>query len=502
MQLPTDRAFGLRVLKSALGRWRRFWLGAALVGLAVGGLYHAVVPLKYWATSTVYITGPANSSPTATAQNDLAILGTNAVANRALAQLREPGLTPAGLLGKEPGTLVSQNVLDISVSGPSPQIAVRRVNALTSAYLSFQAMQYERQDRALVVAATKQLASLQSEVTKLSRKIGAASSTGQSTVLEAQKTADLTQITNLDATIQQDDENELAVTHGSRVLSRGAVVPGSKKKVLVFDGLTGLVAGLGLGVIAVLMVAMLSDRVRRREEVAELLNAPVTVNVGRVTSRWPRSRTAAQMAASPRRELRLLARGLYSQLRLGENCLTELVVAMDDIRVPAAALMTLAADVAREGKRAVLVDLTRHRALGRAYGCDSVGVHDVGLGGESSILVVPPLPEECHDSEGWSGVHHLSPDVVLILATVDASVGASHLKEWSREAVVTISAGRSSVQRLVATAELLRAAGIVIASAALLEAEPRDDSVGLPTPYAGLSLGTSGTVHAPDPTLT
>jgi capsular polysaccharide biosynthesis protein len=503
MQLPTERVFGLRMLKSALGRRRRVLLVAAVAGLAIGGLYHTVVPLKYWATSTVYIADPSGSSPTVTAQNDLAILETNAVADRALAQLREPGLTAAALLGKAPGTLVSQNVLEISVSGPSPQLAVRRVDALTSAYLAFQAKQYDQDNRTLVAATTKQVAKLRSEVRSLSAEITSASSTGQAAVLEGQKTALLTQITNLDAAIQQDNENQLAVTNGSKVLSRGAIVPGSKKKVFLLDGLTGLVAGLGLAIIAVVMYAMLSDRVRRREEVADILNVPVTVNVGRVASHWPPARRAAVMAASPSPGLQLLARGLRSQLRLGENCLTELVVAMDDTQAPAAALMTLAAEEVREGKRALLVDLTDRRVLGRACGCESVGVHSVSLGGQSSTLVVPPLPTQTHDLGGWrSGVEHLSPDVVLMLATVDPAVGASHLQEWNREAVVTISAGRSSVQRVAATAELLHAAGILIASAALLDAEPTDDSVGLPNPYGTLTHRSAGPVQAPEPTVT
>jgi capsular polysaccharide biosynthesis protein len=504
MQLPGHGLFSLRLLKSALRRQRRLWLGAAVAGLAIGGLYHTIVPLKYWATSTVYIADPANSSPTVTAQDDLAILQTNAVADRALAQLREPGLTAAGLLGKLPGTLMSPNVLEISVSGPSPQVAVRRVDALADAFLSFQAKQYDQANRALVTATTKELAKLHSEVKSLSTRIGSASRStgGKVLLLEAQKTALLTQIANLDAAIQQDNLNQLAVTNGSKVLSRGAIVPGSVMKVLLRDGLTGLVAGMGLGIISVVVFEMLSDRVRRREDVAEILNAPVTLNVGRVTRRWPRELQAARMVASPTRELQSLARGLRSQLRLRESCLLEMVVAMDDTQAPAAALMMLAAKMASLGKRTVLVDLTDRRALGRALGCQALGAHDVSLGGQPSTLVVPRLPKQGRDPGGWNDVRQLSPDVALMLATVDPAVGASHLKDWNSEAVVTVSAGRSSVQRVAATAELLHAAGILITSAALLDADPKDDSVGLPSPHATPSRRSVGAVQAPEPAVT
>ncbi|MGH9919900.1 MAG: hypothetical protein ACRD6W_13680, partial [Nitrososphaerales archaeon] len=95
MQIPAERMVGLRFLKAALARQRRVWLGAAAAGLAIGGLYHMVVPLKYWATSTVYLAYPSNTAGTVADQDALAMLQTNAVADRALAQLHEPGVTAA-----------------------------------------------------------------------------------------------------------------------------------------------------------------------------------------------------------------------------------------------------------------------------------------------------------------------------------------------------------------------------------------------------------------------
>lgn len=507
MQVPTDRLIGLRFLKAALGRQRRLWLGAALVGLAIGLLYHQAVPLKYWATSTVYLAHPSTTAGTVAAQDDLAMLQTDAVASRALARLQDPGLTASGLLGKQPGTLLSENVLEITVSGPSPKVAVRRVDALTSAYLSYRAAQYDRQNRALVSAATAQVAKLQAEVTTLTRQIGSASgASGRLTVLEAQRTAALSQITGLEIAIQQDNLNQLAVTNGSRVLGRGALVPASKKKVLVLDGLTGLVGGLGLGLIVVVTFAMLSDRVRRREDVSAILGVPVAVSVGRVAHRRGRTgwRAPGRATAARDPELQLLVHHLRQQLRRGDLAPRALVVPVGDEHGAAVALLALSGQLAGDGAEVVLVDATERRTLARMVGRASSRLRSPAARREPSppTVVTAPLPQDgWREGEGSSAA--IAPGTtVLVLGTVDPAVGASHLRRWSHEAIVMVSAGHAGVQQLAATGELLDAAGIAIGSAVLLDAEPSDDSVGLPTRSSGPAYRSASPVQVPRPTVT
>ncbi len=54
-------------------------------------------------------------------------------------------------------------------------------------------------------------------------------------------------------------------------------------------------------------------------------------------------------------------------------------------------------------------------------------------------------------------------NAVLILTRVDPDKGAWHLN-WAKQAIVSVTAGRSSAQRVSSTAVLLRAAGITIRS--------------------------------------
>lgn len=508
MQIPAERMIGLRFLRAALRRSRGIWLGAAAIGLAIGACYHVVVPLHYWATSTVYLAHASTDAGTVAAQDDLAMLQTDAVTSRALAQLHEPGLTAAGLLGKQPGTLLSQNVLQISVAGPSPATALRRVNLLTSAYLSFRAHQYDQQMRSIVDAARAQLTKLQREVTTLTATIGLAStSSGRRTILEAQKTTALTEITSLEATIQQDNLNKLAVTNGSRVLGRGALVPSSRQKVIILDAATGLVAGLGLGLIVVLVLAMLSDRVRRREDVAALLGAPVGVSVRNAGTggQWTPKRAAGTIAATRDPELQSLVAHLRQQLRRTAAFPSVLVVPAGSTRGSAAALLALSSDLAAEGAHVVLVDATAQRTLFGAWGRRASPLPELPETGQRPpvTIVCAQLPHDGAPAAQTVTAESIPPgSVVLVLATVDPAAGAAHLAAWASDAVVVVASGRVRMHQLVATAELLGAAGIAVRSAAVLGAEAQDESVGLPVQAPGPVWRSPSTAPVARPTAT
>jgi hypothetical protein len=74
---------------------------------------------------------------------------------------------------------------------------------------------------------------------------------------------------------------------------------------------------------------------------------------------------------------------------------------------------------------------------------------------------------------------------VLILTGMDLARGAWHLT-WAKQAVVTVTAGRSSARRVSSTAVLLRAAGITIRSGVLIGADAEDQSIGLLEPESPL----------------
>ncbi len=481
---PTGRLVNLRFLRSALRRLRWLWLATATLGLAGGLAYHLAVPLRYTATATLFLVQPATG--TAAPANDLAMLDTPAVSKRALALLGEQRLSPTALLGKQPGTmLTSNNVLVLTISGPSSAEAVRRVDAVAKAFLAFRAQRYEAETRAVLAAEHRQLRALERQVSALESEISRlrpATST-RLDALDNQRGIDTTEIAGLESSIQQSAIGSVAVSKGSRVISPGTALPVSEKKVLGLDGMTGLAGGLGGGLLLATVIAVLSDRPRSREDVASLLGVPVDLSLPKVRGRAAgpaRHLTRPSiwdLSLDPADELSVLARYLGARLSQDQEAPCALVLAIDEVEVTAAAMLLLANDLALSGRQPVLVDATVARELAQELGIDGVGTWAVGPAtGPPLHLLVPPQPWEDGDVTGEPNAPEGA--VFLVLATVDPAVGAEHLRRWSGHAVVALAAGGSSAQRVSAIGELLRAADVAIGSVVLLDADPHDESAG------------------------
>ena len=72
-----------------------------------------------------------------------------------------------------------------------------------------------------------------------------------------------------------------------------------------------------------------------------------------------------------------------------------------------------------------------------------------------------------------------SADLLLTLAPLDPSLGGEHLATWAADAVVVITAGRSSWTKIHAVGEMIRLAGTRLVSAVLVGADKTDDSLGV-----------------------
>jgi capsular polysaccharide biosynthesis protein len=481
------RLVSMRFLFSALRRKRALWLGMAALGLLIGLAYRVEVPSTYWASATLYLAQPAGTDPAIISANDVSMVSTAGVANAAIAKLGEPGLSQAKLLGKVPAKSNGANVLTISIAGPSAQEALRRTNAVAGAFLTFRSNQYNAQNDAVVKAADAQIAQLQAQVNQLNTQInGLAAGSAQATNLVDEQAALNGQISNLAGAIQQDNLATLGVSQGSRIITSATLGARSQTKTLVLDGLSGLAAGLGLGVIIVCLQAIISNRLRRREDVATLLGVPVAVSVGRVgRRRIVRRPSVRRLIRHPDANLRVLVAYFTRQLQAAEPPRTQLVVAVDDERVPSAALGALGTQLARQHVNAVLVDLTATRALAKALGDPKQSIQQVRVrGGYEFTLVVPPGPGKLDQpSFAPRTISDVArADAIVVAAAVDPLFGAAHLRAWASSAILTVTAGGSTAERLAGTAELLGAAGISVSAAVMTGVDPDDFSVGLPIP--------------------
>jgi hypothetical protein len=75
---------------------------------------------------------------------------------------------------------------------------------------------------------------------------------------------------------------------------------------------------------------------------------------------------------------------------------------------------------------------------------------------------------------------YASADLLLTLVTLDPSLGSEYLATWAADAVVIVTAGRSSWEKLHGVGEMIRLSGARLVSAVLLGADSTDQSLGTP----------------------
>jgi uncharacterized protein involved in exopolysaccharide biosynthesis len=261
----------VRSLRSAIRRRRRLWVITAFAGLVLGAALHLVLPHKVTAVSKLYLDEPADSNPTLAIGNDLSLLQTRSVAQAAMSSLH---MSPTQPIITYQGATEGTSILTIKVTAPSGQTAVAWNKAVAQAFLSVRAQLQNGVTGGTVASLQSQIQTLQSQVQQLSG--------GSSPAGAAQQAGDLAQISALNRQIQQARGDQASVTKNSVVLDSAYIIPSSVKKTALKDGLSGLVAGLGLGLTIVIIGELLSDRVRNRGDVAAALGAPVDLSVGRL----------------------------------------------------------------------------------------------------------------------------------------------------------------------------------------------------------------------------
>jgi capsular polysaccharide biosynthesis protein len=472
----------LSFIKQALSRRRKFWIGAALAGLVIGSAFHTFVPAKYTAVADLYLNQPAGADPIAAMQNDVSLLETRTVAAQALTSLHL-NADPGTFVSTYEGIAVSGNILSIKLNASSPAQAVSYDNAVANAFLDVSARELALQTQLVVNGLKKQISTLNAAMKDLTSAINSLSTTtansqsaNQLATLVTQRTNDASQISQLQSQEQQDILAEQANVQGSSVLDPAVATKVSPKKVIVMDGLTGLIGGLGLSVGIIVIGAIISDRPRRRSDVAATLGVPIELSVGRyhppLIFRQMRLRRSLK---SPGLTMRMIARRLGAHLDAapGSRLAT---IAIGPTEPAALGVATLALWLAMEGKRVVLVDMSDGRPLVHLFRAkripDSrqvVNFHGLWL----TLIVAPEDPGE------MMGELFGEDDVVLVLASVSPALGADHIASWANNAALVVTAGKASDALMASTTQLLRQSGVVPVSAVLIDAGREDDTVGV-----------------------
>jgi capsular polysaccharide biosynthesis protein len=491
----------LGFLKAAIGRRRRFWGVMAVVGFLLGAGFYVMSPHGYQASTSLLLTpGPYENINTA-ANDDQAMAESRAVAGLAVQKL---GLkqTAGSFLATYKVAPITERVITITASGPSGNQAILNAQAVAAAFLQFRADEMQAEQKLLLASLDQQVSQARQRLSSIGTQISQLS--GQSTSPEQQSQlqnlrTERTQVTAQMLNLQQAATSNqtviqpatAAAVKGSVVMDSATLLAHSRLKPLILYAAVGLIGGLVLGISIVMIQALISDRLRRRDDIAQAIGAPVKLSVGAGgANRWLAGRRGS--AASRDADVQRIAAYLGRVVPRNRSGLAALaVVSVDDPQAAAMSLVSLAVSCAQQGRQVVLADLAGDGPAASILGASDAGIRTVTADGAHLVLAVPERDDVSPVGPLSRSPEQHSPftdavigacagaDLLLTLATLDPSVGGDHLSTWAAEAVAVVTAGRSSWAKIEGSGEMIRLSGARLVSAVLVGADKTDESLGL-----------------------
>lgn len=485
---------------AVLRRKARVWCLTAVIGLVIGTGLYVKFPPAYHATATVLLVYNDNVTPSVQVTNEESMAASQPVAARVVRELKLPQ-SVASFQAAYSVTAPTDNVLTINVGAPSSTAAVQRAAAVATTFLQYRA-QYarslEQQQYAQLQqqynAAQQRLQALNSQISQLSSTVSTPAQKAEYNHLQSEISQQGQILQFLTGTELTTRTNTNALVAGSYVLNPATALPRSQIKgpALYFVG--GLFGGLVAGMGGVIIAALLSRRLRRREDVAVALGAPVRLSVGPLRPRrWPP--TLPWRAAKRKRDMKRVVvylRGAVPGSSRGPASLG--VVAVDNAQVVAQAFASLAASCAAEGKQVVVADLSDGAYLARLLRVSDPGISNASWNGTNLVMVLPqpedvapvgPVPGEASPAVLAQADPALvtacsSADLLLTFATLDPAFGGDHLGTWATNVVIVVTAGESSAEKVYSVGEMIRRSGTRLDSVVLIGADKTDESLGIP----------------------
>ena len=492
----------LGFIKAAIRRSTRFLFVMTAVGLLGGFGYYVKSSPSYQASASVLLTlSPYENNLTAPADNQ-AIAETSAVAELAVQKL---GLqeSASSFLKTYTAASVTDQLLTITASAPSPNQAVLYASAVSNAFLKFRADQQHGQNNlflqsleAQVNQAKQRVNSINAQLSQLPSQPTSPTQESQISKLRVEQTSATAALSTLQTAISGNQTTTgadlTAALDNSQVLNV-TPLPYSKKKKLVTYGALGLIGGFALGLTIVVVRALVSDRLRRRDDIAYALDAPVKLSVSTLGARrtlTPRPGRAAKRDLDMQRVIAHLHSAVPRSTQVPASLA---IVAVDNGPVVAQAVAALATSYASRGAQVIAADLSSGAYLAHLSRVKGPGVQTVSRDGVNFMMAVPnrddpmpvgPLPSvtsQAGPAQAGDALvsSDVSADLLLTLVTLDPALGGEYLATWAANAVVVVSAGQSSAERIHGVGEMVRLAGMRLDSVVLIGADKRDESLGL-----------------------
>ncbi|HET6986276.1 MAG TPA: hypothetical protein VFI00_06655 [Kribbella sp.] len=494
---PPDALVTYRFLRDAVRRHLRIWLVLALIGLTVGITAAVALPTASVSSARLLLTHRDGEDPTKAMATDASLATTRTVAQRTIALLKLPE-TPDALLKEYTVSAPTDRVLEIKATAKTREEATRLATILAQTFLIFRKEQIALQGAPL----RRDKVEAQNEETAAEQAVLAAG--GKPDSPDQVQTPEMVKLgaarDKLQYVSQQllDEDVAASKMNSSRMLDQAAPVLVSEKRTLAIKAMTGLLAGLFIGLGFVVVRALVSDRAWKRQDIARSLGARVRLSTGR-PPRWRWWPFPKRLRASQQRnpEIKLMVQHLDQRIIWSKRPTPALaVVSVDDVKACALAVASLAVSYSADGRHVLVADLTGSGLLAATLGVKAAGTHESQFSEPGKRLdVFLPEPdsgpaEGCYlrlgdnNRPGGSGDIALDSawdvaDVVLTLATLTPALGADHLGSWASRAAVVVTSGRSTTAKIQATGEMLRLAGLQIDTAIVLRADRTDEGVGV-----------------------
>lgn len=501
---PPEALVTFRFLRDALRRHLRIWLLLALVGLAAGLASVVVLPSPSTSQTRLLLTHRDGEDPAKAMATDVSLATTHTVAQRVIDLLNLP-LSQDDLLKRYTAVASTDRVLEVTAAAKTEAASTKLATAVAQVFLIYRREQISLQDAPL----RRDLAAAQNEFALAEQAVRAGGDDPND--LKRPNSVEGVRLSAAQDKVQfvrqqlLDQQTQASRMNSSRVLDAASPLPASTKRVVALNGGTGLLAGLFLGLGFVIIRALISDRLWKRQDIAHALGVRVRLSSARAP-RWRLLPKPAILRDSQRRspENQLIVQHLDQRIFWGERPTSALtVVAVDDDYTCSLAVASLAVSLAEDGRQVLVADLTRSGKLGRLLGVTTPGTHESRFSEPGRRIDVHLADPDAGPAEGAylrlresSGRPGRSDnvaldaswevaDVVLSLADLTPELGADHLGTWSSHAAVVVTAGRSTATAIQATGEMVRLAGLEVDTAVVLNPDRTDESVGVAEAEAG-----------------
>ncbi|MET9350013.1 Wzz/FepE/Etk N-terminal domain-containing protein [Streptomyces termitum] len=450
---PAAPLLDLQTLVVAVRRRRRLWGSLAVLGLLLGAAVAVLLPAPPTAVTKLLVAHQEDqpNDPGTLIRTDVALLRTTRIAGDALKALNSPDV-PEEFMREYEGAGLTNNVLQITVTGKDDAEAVARAQALADAFIADHLRRIKEVTDAETKALTAQRDRLRGELARVNEEIGKAGPRG-----DGKSSADMESLFSRRAELssrisdfeQRATEARIGTPRllaGTQIVDAPRAVRRSLPRTLATDALIGLALGLALGLAVTAVGTVVADRPVLRREIARHLGASVVAELPhRSAGRWRRRRSReerARLTAS----LARIVRGSSEPVSLLE---------LGCVRETGALALDLAGTLEQEGPVVVVDGLPGAPLAGRPARAGGVSV----VGGER-VADVPHHKRRL-------GVGSVAPGAVW-----------NDLPYLGARALLVVRAGHGGTAWLHTVARHLAEQRVPVAGVVLVDPDPRDRTDG------------------------